>query len=53
MVRRRWWVIGAALAFMAFGAVGDYRSGSTIRVVTAVGEGAAAVSSVHAILGGH
>ncbi|MBM2619722.1 FAD-dependent oxidoreductase [Actinoplanes sp. LDG1-06] len=31
-------------------AVGDLRSGSTKRVATAVGEGAAAVSSVHAVL---
>ncbi|MFF5294363.1 FAD-dependent oxidoreductase [Paractinoplanes globisporus] len=31
-------------------AVGDLRSGSTKRVATAVGEGASAVSSVHAVL---
>ncbi|WP_433824428.1 NAD(P)/FAD-dependent oxidoreductase [Actinoplanes sp. CA-015351] len=33
-------------------AVGDLRSGSTKRVATAVGEGAAAVSSVHAVIAG-
>jgi thioredoxin reductase (NADPH) len=33
-------------------AVGDLRSGSTKRVATAVGEGASAVSSVHAMLAG-
>ncbi len=33
-------------------AVGDVRSSSTKRVATAVGEGAGAVSSVHAVLGG-
>jgi thioredoxin reductase (NADPH) len=31
-------------------AVGDLRAGSTKRVATAVGEGAGAVSSVHAVL---
>ncbi|SNY26169.1 FAD-dependent oxidoreductase [Paractinoplanes atraurantiacus] len=34
-------------------AVGDLRSGSIKRVATAVGEGASAVSSVHAVLAGH
>ena len=33
-------------------AVGDIRAGSTKRVATAVGEGASAVSSVHAVLAG-
>ncbi|AWS43098.1 cyclic nucleotide-binding domain-containing thioredoxin-disulfide reductase [Streptosporangium sp. 'caverna'] len=33
-------------------AVGDLRSGSTKRVATAVGDGASAVSSVHAVLAG-
>jgi thioredoxin reductase (NADPH) len=34
-------------------AVGDLRAGSIKRVATAVGEGASAVSSVHAVLAGH
>ncbi|WP_238006223.1 FAD-dependent oxidoreductase [Dactylosporangium sp. AC04546] len=47
---------GAALPYATSAAgvfaVGDLRSGSTKRVATAVGEGAAAVSSVHRVLAG-
>ncbi|GAA1040383.1 hypothetical protein GCM10009557_61450 [Virgisporangium ochraceum] len=34
-------------------AAGDLRAGSIKRVAAAVGEGASAVSSVHAVLAGH
>jgi thioredoxin reductase (NADPH) len=49
-------VTGGGLPFQTSAArvfaVGDLRSGSTKRVATAVGEGAGAVSSVHAVLAG-
>jgi thioredoxin reductase (NADPH) len=35
-----------------FFAIGDVRSGSTKRVASAVGEGAAVVAQIHSVLGG-
>ena len=50
--RRR--ILPAAKAFTLprVFAIGDVRPGSTKRLATAVGEGAAVVAQVHAVLGG-